>query len=111
MKVYLSGPVSNNRNYKDSFEFAKDMILQNAKPESNIEVCSPIDLHLEEEIWEFCMRETLKLMLSCDCVVLLPEIGNYVSKGTVIEQMVALTVGMNIWIFNDFINIFAPLPF
>jgi hypothetical protein len=111
MKVYLSGPVSNDKNYKRSFENAKETILRNALTKSNIEVFSPIDLCLEGEEWEYCMKETLKLMLSCECIVLLPEIGGYVSKGTVIEQLVASTVGMNIWTLSDFINMFTSLPF
>jgi nucleoside 2-deoxyribosyltransferase len=111
MKVYLSGPVSYNKNYKKDFESAKERILRYAISGSNIEVFSPIDLHLEGEEWEYCMRETLKLMLSCECIVLLPEIRDYVSKGTVIEQLVASTAGMNIWTLADFIDTFAPVPF
>jgi nucleoside 2-deoxyribosyltransferase len=111
MKVYLSGPVSNNKDYKKSFESAKETILRYALPESNIEVFSPIDLRLENEDWEYCMRETLKLMLSCEGIVLLPEIRDYVSKGTVIEQLVASTVGMNVWTLSYFIDTFAPLSF
>jgi nucleoside 2-deoxyribosyltransferase len=111
MKVYLSGPVSNNKNYRADFERAKERILRYALPESKIEVFLPTDLPLEGEGWEYCMRETLKLMLSCDCIILLPEIRDYVSKGVVIEQLVASTVGMNIWTLEDFTNTFAPLPF
>jgi nucleoside 2-deoxyribosyltransferase len=111
MKIYLSGPMSNNKNYKKDFENARGLILRYGIPESNIEIHSPIDLHLEGEDWEYCMKETLKLMLSCECIVLLPAIRDYVSKGTVIEQLVASTVGMNIWTLKDFINTFAPLPF
>jgi nucleoside 2-deoxyribosyltransferase len=108
MKVYLSGPVSRNRYYKKSFESARETILRYAAPENNIEVLSPTDLPIDEESWEYCMKETLKLMLSCECIVLLPEIKDYVSKGTVVEQFVASTVGMNIWTLKDFINVFTP---
>jgi hypothetical protein len=103
--------VSNNDNYKDSFKTAKEAILKHAGPRKGIKVFSPAELSLDGKDWEHCMRETLKLMLSCNCVVLLPEIRDYVSRGAVIEQLVASSVNMDIFTLDGFMKIFAPVPF
>jgi hypothetical protein len=111
MKVYLSGPISNNRSYKEDFEIARERILRSPALR-NVEVFSPVDLPLEGEAWGYCMKETLKLMLSCDAIVLLPTIKDFVSKGTVLEELVAETVGMDIWTLDGFIDdICSPPPF
>jgi hypothetical protein len=111
MRIYLSGPISQDRNYKQHFEEARDRILMYPHEGVKIEVISPTDLSLEGESWEYCMRETIKLMLTCECVVLLPTIQYYVSEGVVLEQLIAKSVGMNIWIFDDFLKLHSICPF
>jgi nucleoside 2-deoxyribosyltransferase len=99
MKVYLSGPISNNPNYKKDFEEAKEEIEDK---ERGIEVFSPVDLNLDGEEWRYCMRKALKMMLSCDVVVVLNSISTWVSHGSVLEQLIAHEIGMNVYTFDDF---------
>jgi hypothetical protein len=46
------------------------------------------------------MKETLKMMLSCDEVVVLDSIGHFISRGSVLEQLIAHEIGMTVRTFN-----------
>jgi nucleoside 2-deoxyribosyltransferase len=108
MKVYLCGPVSKNKDYRKDFEEAKQAVESAGERRKalNIEVCSPADLDLEGWSWELCMRETLRMMLSCHVVVVLNSVKDSESRGSVVEQNVAYETGMPVFAFDHFMRVF-----
>jgi nucleoside 2-deoxyribosyltransferase len=113
MKVYLCGPISFNNNYKKNFAEAKTKIEKAASEYKNmdIKVFSPASLNLDDYDWEYCMKKTLTMMLSCDTVVVLDSIKDSISRQAALEQMIAHEVGINVFTFDDFMLRFSSVPF
>jgi hypothetical protein len=110
MKVYLCGPISNNKNYRADFEEAKSLIEEAAKRGNEpVEIFSPVGLNLDNCDWEQCMRETIKMMLSCDTVVVLDSVGGIISRGAILEQMIAHEVGMSMIALSEFFLMYYPV--
>ena len=88
MRLYLSGKITGNENYKADFAAARGE-LENA----GYDVCDPTSFDLPEDIpWAEAMKYDIREMLRCDGVALLsnwPE-----SKGSCIEARLAKDLGM-----------------
>jgi nucleoside 2-deoxyribosyltransferase len=81
MKVYLSGPISNNPDATKLFEEAEQSVLVWAD-----EVLNPMVLGEDEE-WALVMREAITLMLESDAVYMLRGWG--ASRGAILERFLA----------------------
>lgn len=89
-KVYLSGQITEKKNYKGLFAFTEELIklcdaLQIFNPASQI----PDSLGYEE-----AMKRCVVALIECDTIVMLP--GWHTSKGARLERDVALACGMHI---------------
>jgi len=88
MRLYLSGKITGNDNYRKDFAEGRAR-LENA----GYDVCDPTDLGFPEDIpWEDAMRHDIREMLGCDGVALLPSWEE--SGGARIEARLARDLGM-----------------
>lgn len=105
-RVYLSGPITNTKNYKGLFMFAEALVdfgeaEQIYNPAAQISASSS---------WEQAMHRCLSEITNYDTVVMLP--GWNVSRGAKLERDVALACGMHVVDFgeNKIINgLYNPL--
>tara|TARA_Y100000310_G_C20553780_1_gene749479 strand:- start:23 stop:346 length:324 start_codon:yes stop_codon:yes gene_type:complete len=81
VKVYLSGPISDNPEAVELFEEGEQDVLLWAE-----EVLNPMVLGEVEE-WPLVMREAITLMLEADAVYMLRGWG--ASKGAILERFLA----------------------
>ncbi|MCL2139360.1 MAG: DUF4406 domain-containing protein [Treponema sp.] len=88
MRLYLSGKISGNENYKKDFASAKAK-LENA----GYDTCDPTSFDFPEDVpWAEAMKYDIKKMLHCDGVALLSNWQE--SKGACIEARLAIDLGM-----------------
>ena len=90
MRLYLSGKITGNENYKRDFAEGR-AALEGA----GHEVCDPTCFGFPENVeWEFAMKHDIREMLACDGVALLPSWRE--SKGARIEARLAGELGMRV---------------
>lgn len=89
-RVYLSGPITNTKNYKGLFIFAEKLVkFGEAKQIYNPAVQIPSSFS-----WEQAMHRCLSEITNYDTVVLLP--GWNASRGARLESDVALACGIHV---------------
>lgn len=92
VSTYIAGPMTGYPQFNyPAFAYAATVLRS-----QGVDVRSPHEVDNEgvERPWEWYMRRTLKMMLDCDEVVLLP--GWRESKGARIERQLAEQLGMKI---------------
>ncbi|MCL2233167.1 MAG: DUF4406 domain-containing protein [Treponema sp.] len=90
MRLYLSGKISGNDNYKEDFAIGRAK-LENA----GYDVCDPTTFDLPEDVpWAEAMKHDICQMLKCDAVALLPNWAH--STGACIEARLAENLGMTV---------------
>lgn len=94
-RVYLSGPITNVKNYKGLFMFAEELAdFGEAK-----QIYNPASQIPSSSSWEQAMHRCLSEITNYDTVVMLP--GWNVSRGARLERDVALACGMHIVDFGE----------
>lgn len=94
-RVYLSGPITNAKNYKGLFMFAEKLVdFDEAKQIYNPALQVPAS-----SSWEQAMHRCLSEITNYDTVVMLP--GWNVSRGARLERDVALACGMRVVDFSE----------
>lgn len=89
-RVYLSGPITNTKNYKGLFIFAEKLVkFGEAKQIYNPAVQIPSSFS-----WEQAMTQCLSEITNYDTIVMLP--GWNVSRGARLERDVALACGIRV---------------
>lgn len=94
-RVYLSGPITNTKNYKGLFMFAEALVdfgeaEQIYNPAAQIPASSS---------WEQAMHRCLSEITNYDTIVMLP--GWNVSRGARLESDVALACGIHVVDFGE----------
>ena len=95
MKLYISGKITGDSEYKIKFCEAELMLggatygIPNAK---DYLVFNPAKI--TETDWKAAMKQAISMMMCCDGVALLPDWEK--SKGAKIERKLALALGMHV---------------
>lgn len=89
-RVYLSGPITNTKNYKGLFMFAEELV----KFGEAEQIYNPTVQVPESSSWGQAMTQCLSEITNYDTIVMLP--GWHTSKGARLERDVALACGMHI---------------
>jgi hypothetical protein len=98
-KVYISGPMTGlpGNNYP-AFLAAADALRANG-----YEAVNPAELDsVGCNTWEEHMRVDIAAMMDCTAICILP--GSDVSKGSMLERMIASKLGFDAGTVEDFIN-------
>lgn len=94
-RVYLSGPITNTKNYKGLFMFAEELAaLGDAE-----QIYNPAAQIPASSSWEHAMAQCLSEITNYDTIVMLP--GWNVSRGARLERDVALACGMRVLELNE----------
>lgn len=90
-KVYISGAISSDPDYLDKFR-ETELAFQY----KGFKTCNPAreTIKAEGKTWEEYMREAVRLMMDCDCIVMLRDWKK--SKGAKIEHSLAKKLGYTI---------------
>ena len=88
-KIYISGKITGDANYRAKFTEEANRLLS-----FGYEPVNPAALVLTEVSWEDAMKTVLREMLLCEGVSLLPDWVE--SKGAIIEKRLALELGMDV---------------
>lgn len=83
LKVYISGAITNNPNYKEDFANAEKLLKKHG-----FEVVNPASLgEVDGWTWEDYMKKDIKLLVDCDAIYLIDGWEN--SKGSRLEASLA----------------------
>ena len=99
MKIYISGKITNNQNYKEQFKNAVYFIIDQKEKlfpnENEITYFNPAEVKLPDTAtWEDYMRYDLKVLLECQAIFMLD--GWKESEGAKTEHYIAKKLKMKI---------------
>lgn len=94
-RVYLSGPITNTKNYKGLFMFAEELVGYDEAEE----IFNPAEQIPSSSSWGQAMHRCLSEITNYDTVVMLP--GWNVSREARLERDVALACGMRVIDFSE----------
>lgn len=94
-KVYLSGQITGNKNYKGLFMFAEKLVkFGNAS-----EVFNPATRIPERLDYKSAMKRCVAGLVECRTIIMLPNA--YMSKRANLEKKVALSCGLDVVTLSD----------
>lgn len=94
-KVYLSGQITGNANYKGLFMFAETFV-RFGEPS---EVFNPATRIPENLDYMSAMKRCIAGLVECRTIIMLPNA--YMSKGAKLEKEVALSCGLDVITLSD----------
>jgi hypothetical protein len=98
LKYYLSGAISNQPNFKNYFK-EHEVELRRL---GAADIFNPADVDFPKNVqWETCMKYDIKVLMDCDCLVLLPNWTK--SRGAQIEKCLCQILGIRVIIFKDLV--------
>lgn len=90
MKVYISGKITGDADYKQKFKTAQN-ILESA----GFEVFNPAELEDTVKPWEWYMKQDIKELMDCDAILLLKDWKE--SRGARLEAYIASQLKIKIY--------------
>jgi len=95
MKIYISGPISNDVYHGDAFHKAESYLKY-----LGYETVNPLDIKAEDfqgpdrdiRHWDYCMRQAIKLLMDCDQIYMIEKWED--SRGAKIEHQLAIDMCM-----------------
>ena len=101
MRIYISGGITNNPDYKTEFKIAESYIKETvSKKWRNLEIINPVKLAEKIDkknkgkraFYSTYMKKDIKELLKCDVICLLESWEN--SEGAKLEKHIAETCGI-----------------
>lgn len=102
LKVYISGPITDNPHFKEDFAEAEEILKA-----FGFDVVNPAKEQPEGWTWVDYMKRDLKQLLDCDAIYLIK--GFEKSKGSMLELRISKALKMK-WITEN-MEIFSEFPF
>lgn len=118
-KIYISGMITRDPNYMAKFRDAEEILTDRNEgtyflnptkvPVCKPAICNPSENPDHPEVeeykhsWACYMKYTMRAMLSCDGIVLLPDWRD--SKGAQLEQYVAAACGLTVYYMDELLKI------
>lgn len=93
-RVYISGPITNNKNYKQQFSEAEKKLRAVGYTPVNPVNGAPKGLEYKQYI-----DRALKILFDCDCIYMMQDYGR--SFGALLELDYAKTVQMDIVFYDE----------
>lgn len=90
MKVYISGKITGDADYKKKFANAEEMARA-----VGLEVFNPANVPDEGKPWEWYMKQDIKELMDCDAILLLK--GWEESRGARLEAYIASQLKIKIY--------------
>lgn len=89
MKVYISGKITGNKNYKEQFNNAEQKLLK-----SGVEVFNPVNVSIpvENPTYKDYMKADIQQLINCDCIFMLKNWRT--SKGATLEHKIAIALDL-----------------
>ena len=95
MKIYISGPISNDPYHRESFDKAEEYLKH-----LGYKVVNPLDIKEREftgpdkdiKLWNYFMRKSIRLLMECDQIYMLEKWRE--SRGATIEHNLATDLSM-----------------
>lgn len=89
MKVYISGKITGNKNYKEQFNNAEQELLK-----SGVEVFNPVNVSIpvENPTYKDYMKADIQQLINCDCIFMLKNWRT--SKGATLEHKIAFALDL-----------------
>lgn len=113
LKIYLSGSISNRKNYIQEFYDAKEKLIKFQKDNNkkeytekiNLEIIIPCDYDYLNKTgrWEDYLKNDIKLLVDCDCLIDI-ENESHNSKGALLEKMICTALGIPIISLSSFLS-------
>ena len=100
MKIYLSGPISSDPQYKAHFRMFKDYLASIVG--DNITIINPAEMDGENKSWADWIIHDLEIINTCDILVTLPWYK--MSAGANIEMLFAKGAGLKVMNIYEFIE-------
>lgn len=89
MRIYISGPITNNPDFKKDFEEAERRLK-----EKGFEPVNPAKTEIEDGTWKDYMKADIKQLVDCDGIYMLS--GWSKSRGARLERSIAIELDMQV---------------
>ncbi|UTC78128.1 DUF4406 domain-containing protein [Treponema sp. OMZ 799] len=98
-QLYLCGAISNNPNYKQDFEAAREKLIK-----AGYSVVSPVIFCNEKWSWAKCVRKGLEVMARNKNLSIALIESEYESKGRDLELQIAEALGLEIKTVDEWVE-------
>ena len=104
MTIYLSGAITNRKNYKKEFFDAKEKIQKYLKEKKQkAKIIIPFEGEPKNKEWEDYLKRDIKILMDCDLLIDI-ENGSNTSKGVLTEKIVCTCVNIPIITLTEFLK-------
>lgn len=102
MKIYVCGPMTGHKDLNFPLFNAVTAQLR----AEGFEVVNPVEINGDPAaVWSDCMKKDIAQLVTCDAVAVLP--GWTTSKGARLEVHIAVTLGLTVEPFKDYLQTVA----
>jgi len=91
LKIYISGAITSDKNYKEHFQKAEDFL----NVYDDYKIINPVKIVPEGSSYQEAMKICLYALLESDVIFLLTNYKQ--SEGTLTEMAVAKSIGLQFW--------------